>query len=288
MSLAASSSTALLRTTSRISSHVGRLVLSLVSKTMETFYVDARFRASGSPSDFTWALRETMHCSDGSQVRADQVKLVNSLWTVEQENRYVYFSFADNVLVQVPLELGFYDGNSMAAHLSLHLGSFGFRAQYVPTSNSVVINNVLPFRFWTDDQIANAPIARWTGFAPETSPGTPLSFNDILKNPGGAVVTDTQYTIVYYNASRVSEIYLTCQEFISRHCHGPIHGENNILCRIDVNQGPGNILTGTMPMDLALAVGDHSFKAMHFRLQTANGKPIILHDDSLCFILVIS
>ena len=41
-------------------------------------------------------------------------------------------------------------------------------------------------------------------------------------------------------------------------------------------------------MDLALAVGDHSFKAMHFRLQTATGKPIILHDDSLCFILVIS
>ena len=254
----------------------------------EVFYIDARFRSSGSPSDFTWALRETMHCSDGSQVRADQVKLVNSLWTVEQQNRHIYFSFADGLLRQVVLELGFYDGNSMAAHLSQRLGSFGFNAQYVSTSNSLIINSVLPFRFWTDDQIANAPVAGWAGFTSDTSPGTPMSFNDILKNPGGAIITDTQYTVVYYNASRVTEMYLVCQEFISRHCHGPIHGENNILCRIDVFQGPGNILTGTMPIDLSLPVGDHSFKTMHFRLQTADGEPIILHDDSLRLILVIS
>ena len=66
-------------------------------------------------------------------------------------------------------------------------------------------------------------------------------------------------------------------------------GEKNILARIDVTTGMGTVLSGTMPWGLqGLLVGSFAHRTLHFRLISSSGEPVILHDDGLCFTVVIS
>ena len=97
---------------------------------MEILYIDSKYRVAGTISDFTWGLRETLKSGDTTHVRVEQFKLVNSLWTVEQENRYIYFNLEGKPLEAVPHEWGFFSGTDIASHLTARLGDYGFEIVY--------------------------------------------------------------------------------------------------------------------------------------------------------------
>ena len=150
----------------------------------ESIYNDARYRSSGTPSNFVWDLRDTVCGHDLSVVRCLQVSLPNSMFTIEQDNRHIYTRRAGLTSV-TPLEIGFYSGPEFAAHLTQRLGPLAIQAEYIAISNSIRIFSTAPFEILTDAEL--------TTFAPNevrnsSWPGTmtdPLSCNDVLRHPRG-------------------------------------------------------------------------------------------------------
>lgn len=146
------------------------------------FYSDSKHRSFGSANDFGWNLRETHRCHDLATVRCEQVRLVNSLRTVEEDNRFIYIKADDKIHVAV-LDLGFFSGVQLAAHLTVRLDFLNINAAYVAESNSLVLNRATPFEILTDAQLLN--IEEWV--TPLTTREAPCSFNDVLRNPSGIV-----------------------------------------------------------------------------------------------------
>jgi len=248
---------------------------------MDIVWVDSRRRASGTPEDFCVHLVSCLRGTDVSAVRVDKVRLTNSFRTVEHSNRYLYTRMRDGVVRTVALELGFYSAPELAQHISLRTG---LNCEYISWSNSLRITSDFDFHVMTDAELAES--SPWPG--PEgTSPSQPRSFNDVLRNPHGAVVEDRAFTTLYLNCSRYDNVYLTCSEFSSSRVHGPTHGRHNILCRIDVNTPLGTVLTADFPLNCSIFVGDFVHKNRHFQLTDSQGKLVELNDDSLQFCLVV-
>ena len=105
---------------------------------MEVLYIDSRYRSSGSPSDFTWSLRHTLRGNDMTHLRCEQARIMNSTWTVEEDNRVIYFRGGPQgtTISYIILELGFYTAEQLAAHLTQALSVMQGSAQYIGTSNS--------------------------------------------------------------------------------------------------------------------------------------------------------
>ena len=217
---------------------------------MDIVWVHSRRRASGTPEDFCVQLVNCLRGTDVSSVRVDKVRLTNSFRTVEHSNRYLYIRMGDGVVRTVALELGFYSAPELAQHILLRTG---LTCEYISWSNSLRMTFDFNFHLMTDAELAE--LSPWPG--PEgTSPSQPRSFNDVLRNPHGAVVEDTAFTTLYLNCSRYDNVYLTCSEFSSSRVHGPTHGRHNILCRIDVNTPLGTVLTADFPHNCSIFVGD--------------------------------
>ena len=248
---------------------------------MDIVWVDSRRRASGTPEDFCVQLVNCLRGTDVSAVRVDKVRLTNSFRTVEHSNRYLYIRTGDGVVRYVALELGSYSAPELAQHISLRTG---LNCEYISWSNSLRMTFDFNFHVMTDAELA--ALSRWPG--PEgTSASQPRSFNDVLRNPHGAVVEDRAFTTLYLNCSRYDNVYLTCSEFSSSRVHGPTHGRHNILCRIDVNTPLGTVLTADFPLNCSIFVGDFVHKNLHFQLTDSQGKLVELNDDSLQFCLVV-
>jgi len=248
---------------------------------MDIVWIDSRARVSGTPEDFCVQLVHCLRGTDVSAVRVDKVRLTNSFRTVENSNRHVYVK-VDGVMLYATLELGFFSAPELAAHLSLRTG---LTWEYISWSNSLRCSRETgEFHIMTDAELAME--SPWTG--PEgTSPSQPRSFNDVLRNPYGAVVENGNFTTLYLNCSRYDCVYLTCSEFSSSRVHGPTHGRHNILCRIDVNTPLGTVLTADFPLNCSIFVGDFVHKNLHFQLTDSFGKLVELNDDSLQFCLVV-
>ena len=254
---------------------------------MDIVWIDSRRRASGTPEDFCVQLVNCLRGTDVSAVRVDKVRLTNSFRTVEHSNRYLYLrpgngSLLQGVVVPFALELGFYSAPELAQHISLRTG---LTCEYISWSNSLRMTSAdSDFHLMTDAELAE--LSPWPG--PEgTSPSQPKSFNDVLRNPHGAVVDDRSFTTLYLNCSRYDNVYLTCSEFSSSRVHGPTHGRHNILCRIDVNTPLGTVLTADFPLNCSIFVGDFVHKSLRFQLTDSFGKLVELNDDSLQFCLVV-
>ena len=248
---------------------------------MDIVWIDSRARVSGTPENFCSQLLNGLRGTDVSAVRIDQVRLTNSFRTVEHSNRYIYIRMGDGVVRYAELELGFYSATELAQHLSLRTG---LTCEYISWSNSLRITNDFNFHIMTDAELASLQV--WPGPA-GTSPSQPRSFNDVLRNPHGAVVSNRSFTTMYLNCSRYDTVYLTCSEFSSRKVHGPTHGRHNILCRIDVNTPLGTVLTGAFPLNCSVFVGDFVHKNLHFQLTDWTGKLVELNDDILQFCLIV-
>ena len=257
----------------------------------EVIYVDSRHRASGTPSDFAITLRETVRGTDLSTVRVDSVRLVNSLWTITAQNRFVYVRWEDDEYPHAHwLEVGYHDAVGLCAHLDRQLQKPGCKitAEYIAWSNSMRLTSDKPFEIWTDEQLAAIPGPVWQalGYPQGTSPTSPHSFNDVLRNPGGSLKGERFHIVGFVSVCPATELYLCCREMISRNCHGPSH-RHHVLARLDVDSGIGTMISGKGPSDVAVLTGDHAFRTLHFQLIDGNGRVVELHDDSLVFTLVL-
>ena len=79
-------------------------------------YIDSRWRASGSPSDFKYELAESLNLH-GARMRVDEVRFTDSFRTIEETNRLLYFKGVGNTLDVFYLPVMAYTGARLAAQL---------------------------------------------------------------------------------------------------------------------------------------------------------------------------
>ncbi len=58
-----------------------------------SLYIDSRYRALGTPSNFTYQLVESLNLH-GARMRIDAVRFTDSFYTIEETNQHLYFKGA--------------------------------------------------------------------------------------------------------------------------------------------------------------------------------------------------
>ena len=100
---------------------------------MTTIYVDSRLAASGSDSDFTITLRETVHIPPGARLRVDTIRFIDSFFTTDL-GRYVYYKDGSGGITYYTLPETAYTGTRLAAQLQALTGR---NTTYSDLTNSI-------------------------------------------------------------------------------------------------------------------------------------------------------
>ena len=80
-------------------------------------YIDSRWRASGSPSDFKYELAESRN-RHGARMRVDAIRFTDSFYTIETTNSVLYFKgLGSNTLDTFFLPVMAYSGARLAAQI---------------------------------------------------------------------------------------------------------------------------------------------------------------------------
>jgi hypothetical protein len=247
-------------------------------------FVDSRDRASGTASNFTLTLRESLRMDRYTRLRIDQVRVVNTFRLVNEDNRYLYVLEANGRVRVVTAEIGNYTGASLAANLQNWLGS-GYVVEYFTGTNSLRISAGFAFQVLTDEDLLAAPAT----FPAGASGSTPKSLNLVLGNPFGSTVgvNNTSFTCNYVQLQPYDCVYLRSQRLASQEASGP-NGSHDVLCKIGVDVVFGGVCSGEMPLDSSMSLGQFAFKTLDFQLTDRNRDPVTLQDGILTFVVTFS
>ena len=240
-------------------------------------YIDSSDRVAGSAGNFTIQLPEPVQLFQESKLRVDQVRLINGFLTVSGANDRFYWLDSTPALRSATLSHGWFSAINLASNFKAALPS-GFSVTYNQALNSLTISNSAGFTVPTD-----ADLATWSAPWPfaGTSPRNPCSCNTLLNNPGG-IVTATSYTIPFVTVSPYDYLFLRSKRLASQMCISA-RGQHDILCRIDVNQPFGGLLTGGTPLQEALILGEGTISAIDFQLTDRLGNIVDPAHGALTF-----
>ncbi len=148
---------------------------------MTTIYVDSRLSASGSDSDFTITLRETVHIQQGARLRVDKIRFIDSFFSTDL-GRYIYYADGSGGLSYYALPEQAYTGTRLAADLQAVTGRTTTYSEQANAITQVIVAG----QEWLDD----ATLRAYTGdeFRWGSTAKAPLTINQVF-GPGSAEST---------------------------------------------------------------------------------------------------
>jgi hypothetical protein len=239
---------------------------------MKLIYVDSKFRVpGGTTTDFKIALRETIHVPDGSLMRVDQIRFPVVFYTVSADNCYLYLLTGTNVGSRVRLEVGGYDGYTLAAHIrercALATGG-SWQAAYTAATGSITVTSPMPVQFLTDAVVLQAPPSLW---GPTWSAADLKSFN---ANLGDFIASGLTTTFSYVSLRPVDTFYLCSRMLSSPDCYGPRHN-HDVLAKIVLgNEVFGETHKSDMPTNLYHTLRERTLRELDFQLTNRQGEPV--------------
>ena len=243
-------------------------------------FVDSRFRKSGSNSDFTWELSETLSVED-ARLCICKLSFVDTLFTVSSRNQYLYIYDGNNqtqTWYAIPQQA--YTGKQLAQAIQV---ATGFTTSYFEPRNEIraALGDPL-ITALSDEQLRMQPAsANWPAGA---GPENPMSLNNILGPYVRQGSGDLVFTFV--NMAPHDAVYLRSSRLRCHHVHGP-NGESDILMKIPINKGVGTVIEDRTPEGVWLDFGTHSLRSLDFRLTDARGNVVDLKNQSLSFMVIL-
>jgi hypothetical protein len=201
---------------------------------MKLIYVDSKFRTSGTTTDFKIALRETIHVADNSLMRVDQIRFPVEFYTVSARNRNIYLQLWNSGYSLVQLEIGNYDGYTLAAHIRQRCadttgGGGSWQAAYNASTGAMTITSVDTVTWLTDAQVRTLPDGT---FGANWSSSNISSFADNLGE--SPIISGRAATFQFVSVAPVDTLYLCSRILSSPDCYGPRHN-HDILAKIVLN-----------------------------------------------------
>ena len=262
-------------------------------------YIDSALRTAGTAEDFTYQLPVSLDVPEGVIAYVDSVTIPQVFRTLNADNRYLYLHEQDangqDYFSKVTLDVGDYDGMSLAAHLLVQLSaatqvSQFYTVTYVPETNVMQITPMtgLPWAIWSRKSLQNDRSV-WTGANYEASHprdanaviGWPDSYGRTLSNT--AVLLQATNVHPYQNLNVHSPNLGKIGE-----SYGP-SGEQTIIRRVPLTVPAGNIQHHdySLPHDW-IDVGGHVLQSIQFRLTDHRNITVDLNglDWSMSIVLV--
>ena len=102
---------------------------------MSTIYVDSRRRVSGSDSNFTFELPETLHMQSSAKMAVYKVRIADAFLSTDRGRNLYWIDQALGTLNSAQLPIGAWTGARLAAWISSNYAS----ATYVEAQNSIEV-----------------------------------------------------------------------------------------------------------------------------------------------------
>jgi hypothetical protein len=241
-----------------------------------SIYVDSRVASSGTGSDFSVTLRESVHIHPGARIRIDKVRFVDSFLTTDL-GRYLYYKDEGGGVAYFEVPEQAYTATRLAAAIQSVTG----RTTVYTESTNQIQQVVYPGLELLSDLQLKA--MAYSGYPSDASSMFPRSLNAVL----GPSTTENGYiTFMFPKMSPYDDLYLRSSKLSCQNIHGPF-GEHDILCKITLDQGVSRVQSDESPWDLYNEITQTSMKTIDFRLTDYAGKTVNLRGRSLSFQITI-
>lgn len=261
-------------------------------------YIDSRFRTpeSASGTDFVIQLSETLSLPPMCKCRVTNLSVPFSWYTVEENNRYFFFSERDSsnndTFHVATLPRGQYDGPRLATAIAAAMNGISvygsaYSVSYSDQRGTITIAVNSPgqvFTLYSDVTLRAMNPWRFN----IRSAAQPGSFGRNLR------ITETRtyqsnipYVSEFVDLLNIKQLYLCSQALGSLSSMGPRIGQRNCLCSCPVTSSFGYLIVqdATSGWEQDTEVGSQSLRRLDFQLQDADGLIVPLHGLDISFTL---
>lgn len=264
--------------------------------------IDSRHRSTGSSTDFTFDLPESVYLPEGTRAYVTDCIIPCAWYTVEKDvNDRVYSIIPafggtpDNVLVTIPP--GSYSGTTLAAAMATQLtnaiNSSGktVAGSYSAETNkiSLVLSTGEDFRLVPDSELkAMTSIQFFNPVDQNMTPGTPvnpISINEVL-NLTESTLGATQ--TFFPDIRRIHQVLICSSSFGNAKTLGPT-GQQTCIKRVPIAALFGGIaLYDSYHSHDFIECGNATLSRIHITLTDISGRVLNLHGANIAFSIIFN
>ena len=225
---------------------------------MSTIYVDSRRRVSGSDSNFTFELPETLHMQSSAKMAVYKVRIADAFLSTDRGRNLYWIDQALGTLNNAQLPIGAYTGARLAAWISSNYAS------------DAELRDLFP----------NGP-----GYPQGAYATSPQSINHLL---GGSYIDGALQIFPWVSMNPFNEVYLRSRELgNAAHILGPLG--TDIICKVIIDKGVGHVMKDqTDDGHLVELRGPITLRTLNFRLTDVDGNEVNTRGTSVSFALFLA
>jgi len=232
---------------------------------MRQLFIDSRDRTTGTSTNFSIQLQQTLRLPAGShKMRVDNLRVPLVMpYITSGVNDLLYFRVGD-AYNAATLSVGSYNGFTLAAMIQTRLTAAytggTWTVEYFPYNCAMSISCTSQFTLLTDAE------ARASGrYGPSlASFATARLFNHDFTYTSG--VSGTKYMFSYVSVQPVDIMYLTTNKFANVDTFGPQGDHSTIMCAV-VTEAFGNVMDASMPADVWITCPGITTQSLDFCLR---------------------
>jgi hypothetical protein len=246
---------------------------------MRQLFVDSRDRITGSTTDFTIQLRETLNATAANFYRVDQLRVPLVIPTIQQGiNDTLWFKLA-GATQHVTLTSGNYSGTDLATEIQAEL-----TASFPATTWSVKYNNALAslsifssdgtFSVMTDAQVLAA------------GQSVPTFASALFQNAYTiSTFIGSKITWSYCSMIAVDMLYLSSNKLASQDTFGPAGATDTIMAAITTGDF-ASVLNASMSQNVWLPMPSFTTSTLDFQLRDRSYN-VLKNLPNISFVLTI-
>jgi hypothetical protein len=238
-------------------------------------YIDSRFRATGTHSDFVFQLAQSIEVPHGMVAIIDMVSVPNIFQTVDGTRNKLYLEIYGANPQVVTLTTGQYNGVTLAVELQAQLNAMGHGSYTVVYNSatgqlSIVASGVVHVRIW------------------ERGVPRPFDALEVIGAIEGIDLADG-FTITlphHVDIAGTRVLYLCSSTFGHYSSLGP-RGESDILRAIYIDASNGSYIVDRLanPFEFIECAGQQ-LQSIRFSLRDGNGQIVDLRGRSIAFSII--
>ena len=239
-------------------------------------YIDSRYRSSGSHSEFTYQLSQSIEVPHGMVAIIDGVSVAYVFQTIDSTRNKLYVDVFNHSPQVVTLTTGMYNGVTLAAELQTQLNAMGlgtFRVVFDTSTGQLRI------------------LSTGVGYSTfsERSVSRPFDCLEVIGALSGqTMITDgVELTLPHHvDIAGTRVLYLCSSNFGHYSSLGP-RGESDILRAVYIDASNGSFIVDRLanPFEYIECAG-HQLQSLRFSLRDGNGQLVNLRGRSISFSII--